>query len=86
MKETKELMSKFRVDFIRIQDDVFVHRVDDWLKEFAEKWSREIKLPFYCLLRAELVTDEMAFYLKKAGCFSICMSIFCLHFFLDYLV
>jgi len=75
IRETKELMAGHRVDFIRIQDDVFVHKVDDWLKEFAEKWSKEIKLPFYCLLRSELVTDEMAFYLKKAGCFSICMSI-----------
>jgi len=75
IKETRELISHYRVAFIRIQDDVFVYKVDDWLKEFAEKWSSEIKVPFYCLLRAELVTDEMAYYLKKAGCFSICMSI-----------
>lgn len=75
IKETKELINNYRVEFIRIQDDVFVHRVDDWLKEFAEKWSTEIKKPFYCLLRSELITEEMAFYLKKAGCFSICMSI-----------
>jgi radical SAM superfamily enzyme YgiQ (UPF0313 family) len=75
IKETKKLVHDYRVDFIRIQDDVFVYKVDDWLKEFAEKWSKEIHIPFYCLLRAELVTDEMAFYLRKAGCFSICMSI-----------
>ncbi|MBU1005969.1 MAG: B12-binding domain-containing radical SAM protein [Candidatus Omnitrophica bacterium] len=75
IKETKELISRHRVDFIRIQDDVFVNRADDWLKEFSEKWSSEIKKPFYCLLRSELVTEEMARYLKKAGCFSICMSI-----------
>ncbi|UCD54996.1 MAG: radical SAM protein [Candidatus Omnitrophota bacterium] len=75
IREAKEMMSNYRVDFVRIQDDVFIYKADKWLKEFAEKWSREIKIPFYCLLRAELVTDEMAFYLKKAGCFSICMSI-----------
>ena len=75
IRETKELIKNFRVEFIRIQDDVFVHKADDWLKEFAERWSAEIKKPFYCLLRSELITDEMAFYLKKAGCFSICMSI-----------
>jgi len=75
IQEIKSLVADYRADFIRIQDDVFVYRVDDWLKEFAERWSREVKIPFYCLLRSELVTDEMAFYLKKAGCFSICMSI-----------
>lgn len=75
IKETKELTANYRVDFIRIQDDVFVYKVDDWLKEFSERWPAEIGLPFYCLLRSELITDEMAFYLKRAGCFSICMSI-----------
>ncbi|MFH1369586.1 MAG: radical SAM protein [Elusimicrobiota bacterium] len=73
--EMKELIKNYRVEFVRIQDDVFIHKTDEWLKEFAEKWSKEIKTPFYCLLRSELITDEMAFYLKKAGCFSICMSI-----------
>jgi anaerobic magnesium-protoporphyrin IX monomethyl ester cyclase len=75
IEETKLLKKKYRTSFIRIQDDVFIYKVDDWLKEFADKWSTEIKLPFYCLLRSELITDEMAYWLKKAGCFSICMSI-----------
>lgn len=75
IKETEQLMHNYRVSFIRIQDDVFVHKADDWLREFSEKWPKYIGLPFYCLLRSELVTDEMAYYLKKAGCFSICMSI-----------
>lgn len=75
IKETEQLMRNYRASFIRIQDDVFVYRADDWLKEFSEKWPKHIGLPFYCLLRSELVTDEMAYYLKKAGCFSICMSI-----------
>jgi len=75
IKETQELKAKHRVSFVRVQDDVFVYREDDWLKEFAERWANEVRLPFYCLLRAELITDEMLFYLKKAGCFSICMSI-----------
>ena len=75
IRETRELVQNYRVEFIRIQDDAFILKVDDWLKEFAERWSADIGIPFYCLLRPECVTDEMAFYLKKAGCFSICMSI-----------
>ena len=75
IRETAELVANYRVEFIRIQDDIFVLRVDDWLEEFAERWATEIGIPFYCLLRSELVTDDMAYYLRKAGCFSICMSI-----------
>ena len=75
IKETKILISKYRAEFIRIQDDVFIYKVDDWFKEFAERWPVEIGKPFYCLIRSELITDEMARYLKKAGCASICMSI-----------
>jgi len=75
IRETLELVANYRVEFIRIQDDAFVLKVDEWLKKFAERWSSEIGIPFYCLLRPESVTDEMAFYLKKAGCHSICMSI-----------
>ena len=74
IKETAELVANYRVDFIRIQDDVFALRVDGWLREFCERWASEIGIPFYCLLRVEYVTDEMALCLKKAGCFSICMS------------
>ncbi|MCJ7813140.1 radical SAM protein [bacterium] len=75
IQETKALADRYRVEFIRIQDDAFILKVDDWMKEFAERWPSEIGIPFYCLLRPEYVTDDMAFYLKKAGCFSICMSI-----------
>ena len=75
IQETQELAANHRVAFIRIQDDVFVHKTNNWLKEFSERWSSEIGIPFYCLLRAELITEKMAYYLNKAGCFSICMSI-----------
>ncbi len=75
IQEIKELANRYRVDFIRIQDDTFILKVDDWVKEFAERWPSEIGIPFYCLLRPEYVTDDLAYYLKKAGCFSICMSI-----------
>ena len=74
IRETTELVANYRVDFIRIQDDVFALRFDDWLREFSERWASEIGIPFYCLLRVEYVTDEMVLCLKKAGCFSICMS------------
>lgn len=75
IEEMLQLKRAYRVAFVRIQDDVFVHRADAWLEEFAKRWSKEVRVPFYCLLRAELVTDQMAQYLREAGAFSVCMSI-----------
>lgn len=75
IKEVKELVADYRVDFVRVQDDGFVYKVDDWLKEFAEKWSSEIAIPFYCSVRADVIKEDTVFYLKKAGCFSVSMSI-----------
>lgn len=60
---------------IRIFDDTFAFTVDDWLKEFLAKYKERIGLPFYCLLRPNLVTDEMGEILAAHGCHSVSMSI-----------
>ena len=75
IEEMKLLKENYRVDFVRMQDDVFVYKVDDWMEEFAERWPAEVGIPYYALIRSELVTDDLAKSLKKSGCFSICMSI-----------
>ncbi|MDO8661725.1 MAG: radical SAM protein [Candidatus Omnitrophota bacterium] len=46
-----------------------------WLKEFSQAYKREIRLPFYCYVRADLITEESASYLKEAGCFSVIMGV-----------
>ena len=48
------------VRFIRFADDTFAHRADAWLEEFAESYSREIKVPFYCLMRSNTMNDDTA--------------------------
>ncbi len=63
------------VRFIRFADDVFVIRKDEWLEEFAERYPREIGLPFYCLIRSSGLDDEVAGMLAGAGCKSVSMSI-----------
>jgi anaerobic magnesium-protoporphyrin IX monomethyl ester cyclase len=63
------------VKLIRFGDDTFVHQVDDWLEEFAEKYVARIKVPFYCLMRPNTLTDDTARLLAKSGCYSIGMSI-----------
>lgn len=76
LKEIKGVMKDFPVvRFIRFADDVFSIRKDDWLEEFAEKYPKEIGLPFYCLIRCNSLTEDIAALLAKAGCKSISMSI-----------
>ena len=63
------------VRLIRITDDTFAHRIDDWLLEFVERYPKEIGLPFYCLMRSNTLTEEMAKLLSSAGCVSISMAV-----------
>ncbi len=74
--EIQEVIEKFpTVRFIRFGDDVFVIKQDAWLEEFAEKYRRKIGIPFYCLIRANSLTEPVAKLLNRAGCHSVAMSI-----------
>ncbi|GFK94830.1 2-hydroxyethylphosphonate methyltransferase [Fundidesulfovibrio magnetotacticus] len=75
IQEMKLVTHKYKTSFIKISDDSFVLSADNWLRDFSERYSSEISIPFYCLLRADIVTEEIVYLLKKAGCASLCMSI-----------
>lgn len=73
--EIKMVQTKYPLEMIRFADDVFIEKKDDWLLEFVDKYSRLIKLPFYCLLYPKVINLEVAKLLKKAGCISVATSI-----------
>lgn len=74
--EVKAVAAKYPpTRIVRFGDDVFVIRRDEWLEEFAERFPREVGLPFYCLIRANALTEDVAELLRKAGCISISMSV-----------
>ena len=75
IREAKLLKENYRCEFIRVQDDVFVHRVSPWFMEFAYRWPREIGLPLYVLARLEYVTEELVKLYKQAGVYSVAVSI-----------
>ena len=54
--------------------DIFAYS-KKWLAEFAEIFPKQVGLPFYTNVRAELVDDEYARLLAKAGCKSVGMGI-----------
>ncbi len=73
--EVKYLVANYpEVRFIRFSDDVFVINEDEWFEEFTARYPKEVGIPFYCLIRANSFTPEVARKLAKANCASVCMS------------
>ena len=75
-----------KTQFIKFYDDMFEFRVSPWLEEFAEKFPREVGLPFSCLVRCDVFchenkdgsvkeNEEILHHLKRAGMRSVNMSI-----------
>jgi anaerobic magnesium-protoporphyrin IX monomethyl ester cyclase len=76
LAELKLLVRDYQpVRLIRFGDDTFVFKADEWLKEFVERYRAEIGVPFYCLMRSNTLTDEVARMLAYAGCRSVGMSL-----------
>lgn len=63
------VLAKGRWDMKRIdfQDDIFTTS-KEWLKAFLGEYRREIDRPFHCLVHPRYVDDDMARWLKDAGC------------------
>ena len=75
IREIEDVRGKYRMDFIKFGDDCFAMKADDWLEEFCDKYSKRIGIPFNCYLRLDTVDDSMLKLLRKAGCFSVHLSV-----------
>jgi len=60
---------------VRFADDVFIIQKDEWLEEFCDRYPKEVNIPYYCLYRANSLTEEIAEMLSSSGCVSMSMSI-----------
>jgi anaerobic magnesium-protoporphyrin IX monomethyl ester cyclase len=74
IEEVKGVQARYPMQFVVFLDDLFIVYVD-WLRELAEKFPREVGLPFFCNVRANLVTPEKVNLLKQAGCASVGMGL-----------
>jgi radical SAM superfamily enzyme YgiQ (UPF0313 family) len=74
VEEVRWVRDHYPLEFVVFVDDTFVLSAE-WLAEFAEKYPRQIGLPFFCNTRANLVTAEQVRLLKEAGCHSVSMGI-----------
>jgi radical SAM superfamily enzyme YgiQ (UPF0313 family) len=58
------------VRFVLFMDDTFILQ-DRWLNEFMTRYKADVGLPFWCQVRANLVTDEKIALFRDAGCVSV---------------
>jgi anaerobic magnesium-protoporphyrin IX monomethyl ester cyclase len=70
IREIKAVRKRYPLEFITFMDDTFILN-RQWLQEFAIRYKAEVGLPFWCQVRANLVTDEMMALFKDAGCVSV---------------
>lgn len=73
-EEIKKVIKRYSVKEIEFYDDTFTLNKPR-LKEFCERYSKEIKLPFYINARVNAVTKEDFQILKKAGCIRVSIGI-----------
>jgi radical SAM superfamily enzyme YgiQ (UPF0313 family) len=59
---------------IGFRESIFVYAAK-WLREFGELYRREIGLPYYCHLRADIVDQEMVDLLAWSGCHTVNVGI-----------
>ncbi len=74
--EIKAVRSRWPLEQAIFIDDLFVI-YNDWLEEFAEKWPKEVGLPFFANVRANLIVKDpyKVELLKRAGCGTVSMGI-----------
>ncbi|MDG2150462.1 MAG: radical SAM protein [Planctomycetota bacterium] len=65
--EAQKLKAEYPLTFVHFLDDIF-NINNKWLEEFAERWPKEVGVPFDAILMANMVTEKHIKLLKKAGC------------------
>ena len=74
IEELNGYRKRYGINSVHFYDDTFT--LDEgWVMEFAERYGKEIGLPFYCLVRPDHVNERMIEALRKAGCVSMGMGI-----------
>ena len=74
--ELADLKKNFNAKFFYFLDDVFPFE-KKWLSDFAERYSKEIRLPFTIVTSVIFIDREFVRLIKKAGCISIHLAIEC---------
>ena len=74
IQEIKEVKKKFDIPMVSFVDDIFCFP-KEWMREFADKYKKEIDLPYSVNTRPNTIDDEIASLLQKSGCYYVTFSI-----------
>ena len=70
LSELEVLKEKYKPNsFIFVDDTFFLNR--QWIEEFFDRYAEEIRVPFVCDSRPELIKEDLIVKLKRAGCFTL---------------
>ncbi|MBL8914656.1 MAG: cobalamin-dependent protein [Archangium sp.] len=67
MRELLWAKERYGIRYVDIEDDIFT--VDkEWIREFTQRYRKEIGVPFHCLSHPRFMDRDIARWLKDAGC------------------
>ncbi len=72
--EINAIHTQYGIKYVSFQEDTFAQN-HDWLKEFLNRYMREVKKPFVCMLTAEDINENIARKLKTAGCVGALLAV-----------
>jgi radical SAM superfamily enzyme YgiQ (UPF0313 family) len=74
IEEILQIREHYPIEFIYFGTDCFTAK-KDWVLEFAEKYRRQVNIPFLCSTRPETTNLEICRALKNANCIALYMGI-----------
>lgn len=67
IEEMRWARKNYGIKVIRFNDDDFAES-KPWLKEFTEKYTGELKVPYKCFVTCSSIDEDTTAYLKESGC------------------
>lgn len=74
MRELLLAKERYGIRYVEFTDDIFTVN-KPWIRDFTRRYGREIGVPFQCLVHPRYVDDEVARWLRDAGCVQVQMGV-----------
>ena len=74
IEELEIIKTQYKPTSIFFHDDVFIFK-KDYCLNLLEVYKKKIGIPFACLIRADLMTEDLAMALKDSGCYFVYFGI-----------
>jgi radical SAM superfamily enzyme YgiQ (UPF0313 family) len=74
-EEMKELVKLYKLNFMWISSETILAIPTEKLREFGDRYIKEINLPLWCQSRLDTFTEEKTKILANMGCKNICVGL-----------